>query len=116
MSNALSIIITFTSSLGLTLLIELLIGAVFNLEKKDFILLALVNIITNPAVVYIDLLCRAVIPTELALWQLPLEAAAVIAEWLLYKKFSASINRPFEFSAIANTCSYGFGLVLNLIM
>lgn len=107
---------TFGISLGLTLLLEGLIGWLCRLRGRDYLLLLLVNILTNPAVVYLDMVCRHLLPNGRNLWQLPLEAAVVAIEGFCYARFGRSIRRPWMFALVANLFSYGIGLFLNLIL
>ena len=108
------LLLSLALSLALTLVLEL--GAAFLLgvrDKKDFLLLFLVNVVTNPPLVLaLDLwyLARGAPP-----WYLigALEAAAVIVEWLLlrcrltYRKIPTIL-----FAIILNAISFLGGLLL----
>ena len=94
MKDLLSQLPTFLLSLSLTLLLELLIARLCRLRGKDYLLLILVNILTNPAVVYLDMLCGTVFPHGNDLWQIPLEAAAIFIEGFCYARHARSIRRP----------------------
>ena len=107
------IILTFAISLGLTLLFELLIARLCNLRGRDYLLVVLVNILTNPAVVYLDMVCAAYLPNGRDLWQIPLEIGAILIEGLCYAKYARSIRHPRMFALVANLFSYGCGLLLN---
>ena len=73
------------------------------------------QVATNPLVVFISNLFY--LHTMLPLWsfQLPLEIAAVIAEWLIYRRFAPAIRRPLVFSIAANAVSFGLGLILQYL-
>ena len=116
MNGWLSLLLTFALSLGLTLLLELLISRLCRLRGRDYLLVILVNILTNPAVVYLDAVCAAWIPNGRDLWQIPLEAAAILVEGWCYARFARSIQRPWTFALVANLFSYGFGLLLGTIL
>ncbi|MCL1873619.1 MAG: hypothetical protein FWF85_05835 [Clostridiales bacterium] len=102
-------------SLIMTLLLEigffLLIG---KRQKKDLLLLVLVNILTNPPVVLLYWL--AVLYTDLnaSLIKIPLELFAIFTEGYLYNKYGQNFKRPYLFSAAANLFSYGIGALLQL--
>ena len=116
MKDLLTQLPTFLLSLSLTLLLELLIARLCRLRGKDYLLLILVNILTNPAVVYLHLLCRTLIPNGRDLWQIPLEAAAIWLEGVCYARFARSIRRPYLFSLVANLFSYTCGLFLQQLL
>lgn len=107
---------TFALSLGLTLLLELLIARLCRLRGRDYLLVVLVNILTNPAVVYLDMVCAAWMPNGRDLWQIPLEAAAILTEGWCYARFARSVRRPWMFALVANAFSYGCGLLLNTLL
>lgn len=110
------LLLTFAVSLGLTLLLELLVARLCRLRGRDYLLVILVNILTNPAVVYLDMVCAAHFPNGRDLWQIPLEAAAILVEGWCYTKYAHSVRRPWTFALVANVFSYGFGLFLNTIL
>lgn len=106
---------TFALSLGLTLLLELLVARLCHLRGRDYLLVILVNILTNPAVVYLDMVCASYFPNGRDLWQIPLEIAAILIEGWCYARHARSLRRPWTFALVANVFSYGFGLLLNTI-
>lgn len=110
------LILTLLISLMLTLIFELLLAIIVKVGKRDLLLVMLVNIITNPAVVLIYVLISNHyhdVPGMLI--QLPLEAAAVLVEWLYYRRFSEKIKKPFLFSLAANALSYSAGIIIGVI-
>ena len=110
------LLLTFALSLGLTLVFELLIARLCRLRGRDYLLVILVNILTNPAVVYLDMVCAARFPNGRDLWQIPLEITAILIEGWCYAKYARSIRRPWMLALVANVFSYGFGLVLNTLL
>ena len=110
------LLLTFAISLGLTVLLELLIARLCHLRGRDYLLVVLVNILTNPAVVYLDLVCVTRFPNGRDLWQIPLEIAAILIEGWCYAKYARSIRRPWMLALVANVFSYGFGLLLNTLL
>ena len=113
------ILISFAVSLGLTLLIELSLAALFKVRtKRGLLIVLLANVLTNPAVVF---LCIAIRPF-LGKFYLPfqlLAEAAVFVEGCVYRQFQADLRaslRPFLLSLVLNACSYGAGLVLNFLL
>jgi hypothetical protein len=109
------LLLTFAISLGLTLLLELLIARLCRLRGRDYLLVLLVNILTNPAVVYLDMVCASHVPNGRDLWQIPLEVAAILIEGWCYARYARSLRRPWTFALVANVFSYGFGLFLNTL-
>ena len=106
----------FGVSLGLTLVIELALAAVFRVRsKRGLLIVLLANILTNPAAVF---LCIALGPFFGGLFlpfQLLVEAAVVLVEGRVYRDFREDLNAvfpPLLLSLILNACSYGTGLIL----
>ena len=103
-------------SLALTLALEtglfLLAG---KRNKKDFLLLLLVNILTNPTVVLIYWLVAIYTEWNTVIVIMPLEVFAVLTEGHCYKKYGCDFERPYLFSIAANIFSYGTGLLIQLL-
>ena len=112
MNDFIPLLLTFMLSLGLTLLLELLVARLCHLRGRDYLLVILVNILTNPAVVYLDMVCGAWMPNGRDLWQIPLETAAILIEGWCYARFARSVRRPWMFALVANAFSYGCGLLI----
>ncbi len=102
-------------SLFLTLALELAFGTALGVAVRDLVFVALSNILTNPAVVWCHSLVSAFFPALLIPATIALEAAAVIAEGLVYRKCTA-ISRPMLFSLGANLFSYAAGCILNALI
>ena len=102
-------------SLSLTLVLELGYARFWGIrEKHDLILAALVNILTNPVVVFVSYFVQFHNMRSYYGWMtLIMEALAVITEAVLYKNFSHTINRPWLFSLSANAFSYAIGELIN---
>lgn len=107
---------SLTLSLGLTLVLELAGALLFGFRRKrDLLLVALVNVLTNPLVVLICnlylILSGVPIPWY---WILPLEVFAVLVEGFLYHKgLSHKPVHPLLLSLILNGISYIGGLLLS---
>lgn len=98
-------------SLFLTLVLESLFGLIWGIKgKRDWLLLLLVNVATNPIVVTLHYCVSSA-------WAVTavLEVSAVLAEWLAYRKWGCTTRPAFLFSLCANVFSYFSGLLLNLI-
>lgn len=100
-------------SLGLTLLLEIGVALLLGLRRKDLLVVALVNVVTNPVVVLTLNLCllSGITPP----WYLvaALEAAAVVTEGFLYGScLSRKLCNPFLLSILLNAISYLGGLLL----
>jgi hypothetical protein len=111
MSQALLYALAF--SLILTLALEtgffLLTG---KRNKKDLLLVILVNIITNPPVVLLYWLSVFYTSWNGAIVKIPLELFAVLAEGYYYKKYGQDFQRPYAFSFAANRFSFWIGVLL----
>ena len=96
-------------SLALTLMLESIFGLIWGVKGKgDWLLLLLVNVVTNPIVVTLHY-CAS------SFWgfTLVLEISAVIAEWLAYRKWGKTTRPAFLFALCANVFSYFSGLLIN---
>lgn len=80
------------------------------MRGQDLLLCALANVLTNPAVVLLNLIFPA------AWLLLLLECAAVGVEGLVYRQCARYIRAPMLFSLCANGCSFGLGLVIGGIL
>ena len=97
-------------SLGLTLALEGLFGLIWGLKgRRDWLLLLLVNCVTNPLVVTLHT-CVSSAPAVTAL----LEGAAVAAEWLAYRRWGRTVRPALLFSLCANCFSFFSGVLINL--
>lgn len=100
-------------SLGLTLLLEGGTSLVIGLRRRDLLVVALVNTVTNPLVVLTLNLCLlgGIAPP----WYLvaALELGAVAAEGFLYRScLSQNKYDPFLLSILLNAISFTGGLLL----
>lgn len=98
-------------SLALTLLLEGAFALLWGVEREDFGLVALVNVLTNPAVVLCHFLVAALLPQMLLPATLALEAGAVLAEGYLYAR-RGRMALPWLFALCANLFSYCVGTLL----
>ena len=108
-------LISLGVSRGLTPLAEG--GAAFLAHRRGRALavVALVNVLTNPAVVFLTLLWRAAgWPCE-ALWIAAAEAGAVAAEGVVYCAWPEDFPHPWRFSLALNALSFTLGLVFSLL-
>lgn len=108
---------TLGISLGLTIVIELLFALIIGIRnRKDLLLVVLVNILTNPPVVFIYYLLYFYTAWSGMLVKIPLEILAVLVEGYYYKSFGKEFRRPFLFSLFANTISFGIGILINIVV
>lgn len=102
---------TLAVSLLLTLALEGVLALLWGVKsRRDWLLLLAVNVVTNPIVVSLHALLGGGWPVTAAL-----EASAVLAEWLAYRKWGRDTRPAFLFSLCANCFSYFSGIVLNVI-
>lgn len=97
-------------SLGLTLLVEGIVGWCFGLRSREqMVLLVLVNILTNPAAVWLHVF--AGVP------QIPIEISVVMIECYVYHIFRKThqLPHPLLLSLTANGISWGLGLLIQML-
>ena len=102
-----------------TIIIELLIGVVLRVkDKKDFLNIVLVNILTNPLLVSVSTLILYRYGLKIRnLSVIIMEALVVLVEGFIYKKYIKyeKIN-PYILSLILNASSYFVGGAINNII
>ena len=104
----------FGISLLLTLLIEGLVAFLWGIRgKKEFLLVLLVNVLTNPMAVLVYWLYQIYVGEQLLPVQIIIELAVVVVEAYVYRSFSVDdrfqIPRPIPLAIVANVCSWGIG-------
>lgn len=108
----LSLFIALGISLASTLALEvgffLIVG---KRNKRDLLLVIMVNVLTNPAVVLLYWLAYLYTDWNATIVKIPLELAAILVEGIYYKKYGESFKRPFIFSLAANAFSFTIGAV-----
>ena len=103
-------------SLALTLLFEELFALLWGLRgRRELTVVALVNVLTNPAVVVSYHTVTGLFGWSAGAVTAALECAAVLAEWYWYRACSEQLRRPFLFALLANGLSYGLGCAINLL-
>lgn len=96
-------------SLLLTLLLEGLLALLWGVrERRDWLLLLAVNVVTNPMVVSLHALWGGGVWITAAL-----EVGAALAEALAYRLWGRDTRPALLFSLCANCFSYFAGLLLN---
>lgn len=104
-------------SLGLTLALELIFALISGIRReKDLLLVCMVNIITNPVVVFLYYLASRTNAAVQMLALIILEVLAVAVEALYYKTYSEQIRRPILFAIGANVFSFFIGRVINMLV
>lgn len=109
-------------SLGVSLLLTTALELVFSLaagirNHKDLLLVALVNLMTNPAVVLVYCLWSVYGPPAVGGYavKIPLEILAVLVEAFYYKRYGRQFKHPFLFAVFANIFSFGIGEIIQMI-
>ena len=107
-------VIPFAFPLGLTLVTELVFAALFGLRKaKDFAVVILVNVMTNPLLISLSLAARYFGGYVFYLCALAaLEAIVFFSEGLVYRAL-LSRKHPFLFSLVLNAASLGLGVLIS---
>lgn len=112
-----SIFMILLISLILTLIFELLFAIIVGIKnKKDLILICLVNILTNPFVVLTYCIFLYFTNVNLILVTCLLELLAIAVEGIIYKFYGTKIKHPILFSILANVFSYVLGMIINYLL
>jgi len=109
------------TALGISLALTLVLETGFFLitckrDRKDLLLVVMVNILTNPVVVLIYWLAVVRAGWNMIMVLAPLEVSAVLIEGYYYKKYGRCFKRPYFFSLFANAFSYFSGLLLQMFI
>lgn len=111
-----NIVFSFFSCLCITIIVELVIGFFCGVrKKKDILLIILVNIITNPMVVFVVNLFKIFSPRYVIVILIVLEVSAFVIEGIIYKKYLKKDTNPFFLSLVANFSSYLGGKLISMI-
>ena len=102
-------------SLALTLLIEGGIAFLARRRGRALRVVLLVNLLTNPAVVFFVLWGRSAGWPHMALWTALAELAAFAAEGAVYRSWREDFPHPWRFSLLLNGLSFGIGLLLSYL-
>ena len=105
------------TSLALTLVFEVaFFFIVGKRDKKDLLLVIMVNVLTNPVVVLLYWLSFLYTDWNQTVVKIPLEVFAVLTEGFYFKKYGQTFKRPFLFSLAANAFSFFLGVLLQQIV
>ena len=85
-------------------------------DKKDFLLVVLVNVLTNPVVALLYWLTAMYAKWNTIIVLIPLELFAILTEGYYYKKYGSGFRRPYLFSIAANVFSFGTGLLIQMFI
>ena len=111
-----TIVASLALSLALTLALET--GFFFSTgkrDRKDAVLVVMVNIITNPVVVLTYWLAFLYTNWNVFAVLIVLEIFAVLTEGYYYRKYGRGFRRPYLFSLGANAFSYGVGVLIQFV-
>ena len=112
-----ALITSLALSLALTMAFETVVFLLTGKrDKKDLLLLLLVNMLTNPVVVLIFHIAVLYTDWNTYIIIIPLELFAVLAEGFCYKKYGRNFKRPYLFSIAANMVSFFAGVLLQQII
>lgn len=107
----------FVVSLLLTECIESITAWCLGMRKKrNFLLIILVNCLTNPVVVYLIWIVRAYGRTNEEVFStviyIMIEIFVVVIEGFIYRCYMKENKYPFLFSLCVNVISYGIGCLI----
>jgi len=120
--DSIALLTALSISLGLTVLFE--VGFFYisgfieffrvagKRDKKDLLLVILVNTLTNPIVVLLYWIAYFNTNWNPVIILLPLEFFAILTEGFIYSRYALTIRRPFLFSFAANVFSFSMGFLL----
>jgi hypothetical protein len=111
------LLIALAISLALTLVFEMsFFYIVGKRNKKDLLLVIMVNVLTNPVVVLLYWLAYFYTNWNTVIVLIPLEAFAVLTEGYYYRKYGQGFKRPFLFSFAANAFSFTLGFLVQRVV
>lgn len=115
-----NIVLALLRALVSTIILESLFAIIFIKNRKvyDLVVVALINVITNPVVNYVHLLYIRLNPNygfERYILIAVLEMLVVLVEWKLFENFIEKIQHPFWFALGINAFSFGIGSLLQFI-
>jgi len=115
-----TVIRTILISLALSLVLTIVLETAFFLlagkrDRKDLLLLMLVNIITNPIVVLLHWIAVAYTNWNIVFVIVLLELFAILTEGYYYKKHGRDLHHPYLFSTAANMFSFSTGVVIQML-
>ena len=110
----------FGVSLLLTWAIELAVAGLLKVAPgKDWLPVVLVNLFTNPAVVFLCWVWGIYVPKGNSMWiQLPLELLVIWIEFRIYNgmvKSGWNCRWPLKLSVMANIASWLFGVGISML-
>lgn len=106
------LLLSLAVSLILTLALELAFALVWGLRGRDLGLVALMNVMTNPAAVTLHFVMQRLPGWASPWWTVPLELLAVLAEGLCCR---GRVRHPWRFALLINLFSYSMGLLIQFI-
>ena len=111
------LLIALALSLALTLALEVIFFLLAGKRnKKDLLLLILVNVLTNPIVVLSSWLVALYTNWDANIPLISLELFAVLTEGYYYKKCGCAFRRPYLFSFTANMFSFLVGTLIQHLL
>ena len=112
-------VLSLIISLFLTIIIELSTSLILGIRrKKDLYVVILVNVCTNPVVVYIANYLMLVGSSKLIYNTIVIimEILVVFVEYIMYNKYLREYNKsPLLLSLINNSTSYLIGIIINFL-
>lgn len=107
---------TLFISLLLTIVFELLFFILIGIrDRKNMLLVCLVNIITNPPVVLSYYLITTYTNINNSYVKIILELAAILTESYYYKTYALKLKHPYLIAISANIVSFTIGEMINHI-
>lgn len=107
-SLAVSLMLTIAFEIGFFLLTG-------KRDKKDLLLLVLLNALTNPLVVLLYWIASIHTNWNTSVIKMPLELFAILTEGYYYQKYGCVFRRPYIFSIAANMFSFWLGVLLQYL-
>ena len=104
---------TLLSCLALTVLLEETAAFLFHIRgARNFLLVALVNVLTNPPAVLLAICLEPVEGIGRILFILAVESAVILTEGAVYRKAGENFPHPWRCSFFFNLISYAVGTMI----
>ena len=110
-----NIILIMLHCLCVTLLVETVAALLFKIRGADLLYVVLVNVLTNPIVVYISMFWgyRFFGVGRILIVAIPELCAFLVEGFIYYKCLNNRKVNGYLFSLVLNICSYGIGEIIN---
>lgn len=108
------------TSLGTSLILTIILEEIFAImvgirNKTNLLLICMVNVLTNPVVVFTYYILTYYTTFHSYIIIIPLELIAILVEFNYFKTYGKGFRHPFIFAICVNLFSFGIGKIIGII-